>query len=543
VATSSIATEVERRRTRAKVHRRFALDLAESLESSAQEGTTIRWPSDRYQEDPAAFAREILGVEPWAKQVEILEAVRDHDRVAVTSGHKCGKSAAAAMLALWFYCAFPDSRVVMSSTTSRQVDQILWRELSMIRARGGRCVACKKEDPDGRRIKAPCPHSALIDGEIGQLARTGLKSRDFREIVGFTAREAEAVAGISGSNLLYIVDEASGVPDVIFQAIEGNRAGGAKLFMISNPTKTEGAFYDAFNSKAHLHKTIRMSSEESPNVKAGRKLIPGLATRAWVDEKRAEWGEESPIYKIRVKGEFVEAEDGKIISIAAIIEAEQRWAETPAEGTLYLSLDPAGPGGQGDESVFALRRGKKILGLLAMRGMTDETHLAKCIDLLRENLDYRERGVMVVDREGSIGSALYGYLKSSRELSQLAQLVGVRASDGAVRQASVYGRVRDELWASLAQWIREGGAIPEDPKLAREIHAPEWTTDIRGRMKATPKDELRKSLGRSPDRADAVALAVWEVPMAEDIFDDEDAALGIAVGAIDPYAGSISPWG
>jgi hypothetical protein len=534
---------VAKRKPREKVYRRFALDLAEALEASDQEGNTIRWPSDRYRDDPAAFSREILGVQPWEKQIEILEAVRDWDRVACTSGHKCGKSAAAAMVALWFYCSFPDARVVMSSTTSRQVDQILWRELSMIRARGGRCLACKKEDPDAKRIKAPCPHSALIDGEIGMLARTGLKSHDFREIVGFTAREAEAVAGISGSSLLYIVDEASGVPDIIFQAIEGNRAGGAKLFMISNPTKTEGAFYDAFNSKAHLHKTIRMSSEETPNVKAGRKLIPGLATREWIEEKRTEWGEDSPIYKIRVRGEFVEAEDGKILSIASIIEAEQRWADTVAEGTLYLSLDPAGPGGQGDESVFALRRGMKILSLHAMRGMTDETHLAKCIDLLRENLDYRERAVVVIDREGSIGSALYGYMKSSRELASLAQLVGVRASDGAVRQASVYGRVRDELWASLAQWIKEGGTIPEDPRLARELHAPEWSTDIRGRMKATPKEELRKALGRSPDRADAVALAVWEVPMSEDVFDEEDTDLGVAVGAIDPYGGAISPWG
>ena len=542
MATSTTKAEVAKRKTRSVVYVRFAGDIASGLRASASEATEIRWPSDRYRADPAAFAREILGVEPWARQIEILEAVRDHDRVAVTSGHKCGKSAAAAMIALWYYCSHADARVVMSSTTSRQVDQILWRELSMIRARGGRCLACKKADPDGRRIPAPCPHSALIDGDIGMLARTGLKS-GFREIVGFTAREAEAVAGISGSNLLYIVDEASGVPDVIFQAIEGNRAGGAKLVMISNPTKTEGAFYDAFTSKAHLHYTIRMSSEETPNVRAGRKLIPGLATREWIEEKRAEWGEDSPIYKIRVKGEFVEAEDGKILSIASIIEAEQRWQDTEADGTLYVSLDPAGPGGQGDESVFAMRRGKKLLGLVAMRGMTDETHLGKLLEMLRENLEFRERGVVVIDREGSIGSALYGFLRSSRELAQLAQLVGVRASDGAIRQPAVYGRVRDELWASLATWIREGGAIPEDPKLARELHAPEWTTDIRGRMKATPKEELRKSLGRSPDRADAVALAVWEVPMSDEIYEDSDDELPAQMGSIDPYGGAISPWG
>src|SRR5690606_35865340 len=123
----------------------------------------------------------------------ILEAVRDHQRVAVSSGHKCGKSMSAAILSLWYYCSFPNARAIMSSTTARQVDQILWRELKMVRTRGGKCVACKAADPEDRKIARPCPHSALIEGDIGELARTGLKSPDFREVFGFTAREAEAV--------------------------------------------------------------------------------------------------------------------------------------------------------------------------------------------------------------------------------------------------------------------------------------------------------------------------------------------------------------
>jgi hypothetical protein len=146
--------------------------------------------------------------------------------VCVRSGHKVSKSNSLAGIALCFYASFDDARVVMSSTTARQVDQILWRELSMMKARGGRCIACKAEDPGARRIPAPCPHSALIDGELKGLAKSGLKS-GFREIVGFTAKEAEAVAGISGANLLYLPDEASGIPQIIFDAIEGNRAGGA----------------------------------------------------------------------------------------------------------------------------------------------------------------------------------------------------------------------------------------------------------------------------------------------------------------------------
>ncbi|HYG67931.1 MAG TPA: hypothetical protein VD838_09735, partial [Anaeromyxobacteraceae bacterium] len=123
--------------------RRLATLLRADLKVRA--GERIKWPSSKYRDDPVAFAHDILGVEPWSKQVEILEAVRDHKRVAIRSGHKTGKSNSAGILALWFYCSWPDARVVMSSTTSRQVDTILWRELSMLRSRGGRCLECKRE--------------------------------------------------------------------------------------------------------------------------------------------------------------------------------------------------------------------------------------------------------------------------------------------------------------------------------------------------------------------------------------------------------------
>jgi phage terminase large subunit len=486
--------------------------------------TAHSWPSDRYRERPVEFFREVIGVEPWEKQVEIIEAVRDNPRVAVASGHKVSKSHTAGGIALWFYESYEDARVVMSSTTSRQVDQILWREVKMMHARSGRCVACKEEDkrrlerrePPGPR---PCPHSELLDGNLGQLARTGLKSPDFREIVGFTAREAEAVAGVSGKNLLYILDEASGIPDVIFEAIEGNRAGGARVVMFSNPTRTEGEFFAAFDSKKDFYKTIQISSEETPNVRAGREIIPGLATAEWVEEKRREWGEDSPLYKIRVKGQFVLNEDGKIISVHAISEAEKRWFE-PAEQPpprLHIGLDPAGATNTGDESVFALRRGFRLLGLIPFRALSEEAHLAHLLGIIKQHSGPRELPPIVkIDREGSIGAKVYGLLRlhadASNEVRPPYELVGVRASERAIREPTIYDRVRDELWANLAQWFREGGAIVEDVKLEKELHAPEWIGQVNGRQKVTAKEDLRKMLGRSPDRADATCLAVWDVP-------------------------------
>jgi len=552
--TSSRASEVDRRRRRPRVERVSPEgDLLEGL--LAMLDVVDSGMARQFRADPIGFFRRILGVVPWARQAEIIEAIWEHDRVACKSGHKVSKSNTAAGVALGFYSSFDDARVIMSSTTSRQVDQILWREVKMLRARGGRCVECKEAGRDER----PCPHSALIEGDIGELARTGLKSADFREIVGFTAKEGEAVAGISGRRLLYIVDEASGVPDEIFEAIEGNRAGGAKILLLGNPTRTQGYFFDAFHEKKAFWHCITISSEESPNVVEGREVIPGLATREWIEEKKEEWGEDSPLYRVRVKGEFATREDGRIFSIHAIEQAEQLWHDKSiaVAGRLFLGVDPAGATGTGDESAFAARRGKKVLELVTKRGLTEEGHLVWIVGMLTRLRQPREIPVVVVDREGGIGSKLAVLLRSyADEHKTSLVLVSVRASDRAVRQPVVYDRMRDELAANLEAWFRDGGAIPEDTRLEGELHELEWEPQANGRVKITRKTQLRKALGRSPDRYDAVALCAWE-PLSlsdESPVDDagapqrrgpraDDGGGGGGGSEIDPYGTGIDPYG
>lgn len=550
--TTSIATELSDR----KIKRRgaaalegpstFALSLIAAIQYQATLRTGVRFPSPTYRTDPVRFFREVLGIEPWSRQIEIIEAIRDYPRVAVRAGHKVSKSNTIGGVALWFYCSFEDARAILTSTTSRQVDQILWRELRMMRARGGRCVACKRADPDGLVITRPCEHSAIIDGEQGELARTGLKSNDFREVVGFTAREAEAVAGISGRNLLYLPDEASGIPDEIFEAMEGNRAGGARIAMFSNPTRNEGEFFEAFHGKAAYYHCITVSSEESPNVIEGREVIPGLATRGWIEEKREEWGEHSPMYLIRIKGQHALAEGGKIFSIHTITVAEQRWSETSDAGRLFIGIDPAGESGSGDESAFCARRGLKMLLLRAHRGLNEEQHLSQLLQYIAQLKINRETPVVVLDREGSIGSKLNTLLRNYADTNpQAFELVSVRASDKAVRQPTVYDRMRDELAANLEAWFREGGAIIEDTKLERELHTFEWKQAANGRFKLTPKDIVRKALGRSPDRYDALALSCWEpLSLREQVIPAGPQAAIAAqeypygAPALDPYAAS-----
>jgi phage terminase large subunit len=553
VTTPSKHDELERRRGRNRRPRSLAEDFAIDCARLAVElkpSVGGRWPNPRYRADPVAFFRDILGIEPWSRQIDVIEAIRDFPRVAVISGHKVSKSNTAVGAALWFFCSFEDARAVFTSTTSRQVDEILWRELKKMLLFAGRCVACRKRAAahSELNIPRPCSHSAIIPDEPKELARSGLKNPDLREIVGFTAKQSEAVAGISGKHVLYLVDEASGVPDSVYEAIEGNRAGGGRVVLFSQGTRTEGEFFDAFHSKSrdtgkrYGYKTVHISSEESPNVVAGRVLIPGLAERDWIEERKEEWGEDHPLYRVRVKGEFVVGEEKKILSLHAITDAEKRWADAPAEGRLYLGIDPAGPGGAGDESAFAVRRGKKILQIVAMLGLNEDGHLAHALGILKEHRKTRGElpPVVVIDREGPVGARVYGLFRSHADLHPEAfAVVGVRSSERARREPQIYDYVRDELYANFAAWVRDGGAIPEDARLEKDLHAPEWDSNIKGRLKATDKKELKKILGRSPDRGDAAQLSAWESATTEGDDEAETAPKREQDESpiLDPYAG------
>lgn len=507
------------------------------------------WPAERWQSDPHGFANTILGVRLWSAQVEMVEAIRDHNAVAIAGGRKIGKDFALAVAALWWFASFPGARVFMTATSAKQIGGILYREVRMLYAQSGRCVACKELDP---RAPPPCPHSAMLTGKLGELAFTGLVAPDMREVRGYTAKDAEGLAGFSGARILALVDEASGYPDHLHTAIVGNLAAqGCKEVLISNPTRGSGFFFDAFHAKAGGYKTIQVSSLTTPNVVEGREVFPGLASRDWVERRKAVWGEDSPLFAVHVKGEFVKAEEGAIFSVHAIAEASARWETTPAEGPIVMGIDPAGEGGKGDESAFALRRGKKIVSLFARRGLTPEGHLVHALGQLSEAGGATAgKPRIVIDREGETGAKVWGAFVAHCEANPNAfELAGVRSSERAHRKPLVYDRVRDELSAVLADWFRDGGAIPDDIKLHRDLNAFRWEGHVSGRTKAMSKDKMRLVLGRSPDRADAIALSCWMSTVYGATAEHQEAAAPVA--SLDPYAqmadagdvGGIDPYG
>lgn len=444
----------------------------------------------RYHHDPVGFCRDVLGFDPWSRQCQVLETLDEHDAVTCPAGRAVGKSRLGAGAALWFAATRgAGSRVILTAPGYRQIQLILWEEIKNL----------------WRSAAVP------FRGDCGKMASTGIRFSSGAQIVGFTAEDPVSFQGVRAPEMLVIADEASGIPDEIYHAIEGNMAGGAKLLLLGNPTRARGYFRESIRSPRF--RAIQISAEESPNVISGQTVVKGLANAEWVQARREEWGEDSPLYKIHVRGEVVEAEEGRLFSTELIAGAEAAWASAHASGRLVIGLDPAGSGGEGDESAFVARRGKKVLRIQARRGLTEDAHIVEVLGLIATlRGDSVDTALVVVDRDGWVGARVYAALSAYRMTNEGAfQLYGVRGGERARRKPLTYDRVRDEVWFGLVDAMRDGLVIPEDLKLSRELAEVRAEVHISGRSKVTGKDELRRALGRSPDRADALCLSCVEV--------------------------------
>ena len=403
-----------------------------------------------------------------------------------------------AAIALWWVCKHPQGRVIMTAPTYRQMQGAIWREV-------GQLYKKSKE---------------VIGGKINKAPSSGLTFEDDREIKGFSTNDPDKFSGMSGAELLFIVDEGSGVDETIFDAIDGNRAGGASLIVFGNPTQQSGTFHRAFHGGREGWHLIHVSSEESPNV-TGEMEIPGLATREWIEERRKDWGENSPRFDIRVKGNFPVISDDAVIGQKSVDDAIERWKEgtppDPEKVPLEIGVDVARFGS--DETVIQPVRGRWAYEPIVLYH-NDAIAVAGKVREVAMRMRHGEEIVDVrVDVIG-VGAGVADILKTFEEL---------RAIDVNVAEAPTieeepgmpgYDRLRDQLWFGLKAWLDDGGCIPHDEKLAGELLAPKYKFTLLGKLKVESKEEMKKEerLKRSPDRADALCLAVYKAPST--IFDN-----------------------
>lgn len=296
----------------------------------------------------------------------------------------------------------------------------------------------------------------------------------------------------------------------IFDVIEGNCAGGAKVLYLSNPTQTSGEFYDSHNSKAGFYYPIHVSSRDTPNAKSGLCLIPGLALLSWCDAMLKKWGPLDPRYQVRVLGDFPSQSEAAVIPAMYLDLAEARWRLAPAEGELVFGLDVARFGD--DDPVLCARRGKKVLELGALpRG--DGPNLAgfardKARLIARANGYDDEEPLLINVDEIGLGAAVFDSLKGYKDVEAVGVNVALPSSD-----PKEYFNVRTELYFLCREWLASGGALPVDVALRQELLAHDYDfSPATGACRLEPKEKIKKKIQRSPDRSEAFVLSLYERP-------------------------------
>ena len=437
-----------------------------------------------------------MGVKALAPdQEKLLRAVAENDRVACRSGQKSGKSTVCAILALWWPLTRYRGYCMMTAPSFQQVKDPLWKEVWRL------YLDAKKIGHD-------------LGGHLYRDPATGWILPEDSKLFCRTTDEPEKLQGTSSPNLLIIVDEASGYPADLWEPLRGNLMGtgpgSGKIFAPSNPTQTSGEFFDFFHSKAEHWHTIQLSSANTPNYHEKKIVIPGLATYDEVEQRRKEWGEDSAAFQVRVYGNFPSQSDNAVISLKLVNDAIKRWETTEPTGKLHIGVDVARFGD--DETVICCRRGNRIVKWLPLNGADNVDVAGKVLKIARDlttgPLDVAR---VKIDTIG-VGSGVYDVLSRSKEI----EVVAVNVAESAMVDG--FHRLRDQLWFAIKDWLMEGGSFEDDPRLLSELVAPDYGFDTQGRTKVESKDETKKKLKRSPDRADALALSIYEASYAGDFY-------------------------
>jgi len=424
--------------------------------------------------DPVMFVEKILKAKPQKWQAEALRAVASHDRVSIASGHGVGKTAFQSWLVLWWLLTHYPCKVAVTANTAHQLSDVLWTEI------------------DKWARKLPDSWKALLEFKSDKIALKG--ASDSFAVARTSRREnPEALQGFHSENMLFLCEEASGIPDVVFQVGEGAMSTpGAKTVMCGNPTRSEGFFYESHHNQRHRWKAMTVSCHDATAV--SEQFLEGMAEK---------YGEDSNVYRVRVLGQFPTQSDDVLLPLYLVEEAMKRDVEASPTTPVVWGLDVARFGG--DRSAIAKRQGQVLLEPIKTWQGKDLMEMAGIVLSEYEACPWALRPTAIYIDSIGVGAGLADRL---RELDMPA--VAVQVSETASLKDR-FNRLRDELFWSAREWFEGRDVfIPEDDTLTQEITGIRYKYLSNGKLKVESKDEMKKRGQRSPDVADAFVLTFAE---------------------------------
>lgn len=458
----------------------------------------------RYQDDPCGYCRDVLRVRLTPTQERIARLlVTPPFKVMVKAGHNVGKSFLAACLVNWWYDCFDPSVCLTTAPTDRQVRDILWKEIRTVR---------------GGRGGFPGPKIARLESRPDHFAH------------GFTARDGDRFQGHHADNVLIVFDEAVGVDPIFWEAaqtmLQGKRYGFLAFY---NPTNQGSqAFVEERRPDCHV---VTMSTLDHPNVEAElaglpppypsavrlgrlREMLNAWATRLPAREVHdvgdvclgGDWYKPGPIAESRLLGRWPTQAINSVWSEAVFDLAERTLL--PDTGPLQIGCDVARYGD--DYTVIHARKGGVSLSHEAHNGWSlGQTYerIVELVDELARQYKVKPRRVPVAIDDAGVGGGLTDFGQRDGYM-----FVPVNAAFASPDPDS-YPNMRSALWFGVAGEAKKGNLslakLPEQARmdLRRELLAPTYGIDVRGRRVVEPKDLTKERLGRSPDNADGFNLA------------------------------------
>lgn len=437
-----------------------------------------------YRKNPVLFAQEVLLFTPEYYQESLLMDLATSPKVSVKSGHGIGKTASEAVATLWFLSCFPFARVVATAPTAQQLNDVLWAELN-------------------KWISKSQLLQSILHWTKTYVYVDGYERRWFA--VAKTASQPENMQGFHEDNMLFIVDEASGVDDEIMEAILATLSGeNNKLLMCGNPTRITGTFYDSHTRDRALYKCHTVSSLDSRRT-----------NKENIEAFKRKYGEESNVYRVRVLGEFPTQEDDVFIPLQ-IIERSV-YAEISSETITRISLGVDVARFGDDETIIisnvngiadlsVIRHGQNL-----MQTVGDIVRVYK--SLINAYPKYQGPITVNIDDTG-LGGGVTDRLEEVKTEQRLRRLEIVPVNFGSKPpndgSSENYSDITTYMY-SIVKSLMENGEIriPNDEELIAQLSVRKYGIMSNGKIVLESKKAMKERGIKSPDRADALALSCF----------------------------------
>lgn len=411
------------------------------------------------------------GPDEW--QADILKALGDGSltpqkaiQIAVASGHGIGKTALIAWIILWFISTRINPQIVTTANTKTQLETKTWRELAKWHG-----------------LLKYQQHHDLLEWTATKFYMIDYPATWCANAIPWSKEKSEAFAGTHEENVLVLFDEASLIDDVIWEVTEGAMTTpGAMWVAFGNPTRNTGRFRECFGKFKHRWLTRQIDSRTAK--KTNKEQIS-----QWIDD----YGEDSDFVRVRVKGQFPRASSMQFIPMDLVEDAlgkvyhQSEYMYAPK----IMGVDVARFGD--DQSVICKRQGLACFEFMKFRELDNMTLVGV---VAQEIQSFKPDAVFIDQGAGT------GVIDRLRQLGYEIQEVPF----GSKPSTRKYFNKRAEMWGNIKDWLKQGGALPEDEEIRDDLIGPEYGFSASDSIQLEKKEDMKKRGLSSPDCGDALAL-------------------------------------